>query len=238
MNNKIDRKIALDIETTGLNNSGLLYKNHKIIEIGAIEIINRKITNNKFHVYINPEREINNEAFKIHGISNKFLIDKPLFSDIYLKLIAYISNSDIIAHNANFDISFINYEIKKLNKNFKTINKFCKVIDTLEIARNIFPGKKNNLDALCNRYEINNNSRKIHSAVLDAFLVAKIYLRMTCLQKQIQLDNITSLTDFKKEFDYNLKIKLNILKATNSEKKKHKRYLKYMEKLGNCLWMN
>lgn len=238
MNNKIDRKIALDIETTGLNNSGLLYKNHKIIEIGAIEIIDRKITNNNFHVYLNPEREINNEAFKIHGISNKFLIDKPIFADIYSKFIEYISNSDIIAHNANFDISFINYEIKKLGKNFKYINTFCKVIDTLELARNIFPGKKNNLDALCNRYNINHKSRKIHSAELDALLVAKIYLRMTCLQKKLYLDNITNFFDVKKEFDYTLKTELKILKASNCEKEQHKRYLKYMEKLGNCLWMN
>ncbi|WP_343128343.1 DNA polymerase III subunit epsilon [Buchnera aphidicola (Takecallis taiwana)] len=237
MNNKIDRKIALDIETTGLNHSGVLYKNHKIIEIGAIEIINRKITNNKFHVYLNPKRDISTEAFKIHGISRFFLEKKPIFSDIYLNFMEYIANSDIIAHNSNFDISFLNYEIKTLNKIFKKINESCKIIDTLKMARNIFPGKKNSLDALCDRYQIKYKNRTLHSAVIDANLVAKIYLRMTCIQKKINLNNVNDKIEYSLEYDSSLKSKLNILRASSKEEYKHQKYLNNMENSGSCLWM-
>ncbi|WP_187306095.1 DNA polymerase III subunit epsilon [Buchnera aphidicola] len=234
----MNRKISIDIETTGMNDSGLLYKNHKIIEIGAIEIINRKITKNFFHVYLNPEREIDIEAFKVHGITKKFLINKPKFSDIYDNFIQYIKNSEIIVHNEEFDISFLNYEIKKLNNKFYTINKYCKIIDTLKIARKIFPGKKNNLDILCSRYKINTINRKLHSAIIDANLLAKLYLRMTSFQKKIKFNNFIDQDNKCNIYKNKLNNSLRVLKASDFENQKHLKYLKNMEKNNNCLWMN
>lgn len=231
-----NRKIALDIETTGLNNSGLLYTGHKIIEIGAIEIVNRKLTGNDFHVYLNPERKINAEAFKIHGISDVFLHNKPKFSEVYLNLINYIGNSDILVHNAEFDISFLNYEIKNIDPKISDIGSFCKIIDTLVMARKIFPGKKNSLDALSKRYNIKNIERKLHSAVIDAKILSKIYLRMTSIQKAINLD--ISINKNEKFFKHskNFRTPLRVLKASTFEKEQHRKYLKNMDR-NKCLWM-
>ncbi|QCI25967.1 DNA polymerase III subunit epsilon [Buchnera aphidicola] len=238
MNNILQRKIALDIETTGFNRTGLIYSGHKIIEIGAVEIINRKLTGNNFHVYLNPGREIDIQAFKIHGISSKFLKDKPKFSDVYLDFIKYIKDSIVIAHNSDFDISFLNHEIKNINYKFKSIASYCKIIDTLKIARKIFPGKKNNLDALCNRYKMNSIGRNLHSAITDANILAKIYLRMTTVQKVIDLDNLILknnnlvLQDVTENSN-----SLRILKASKIEQKEHRNYLKNIGQ-KKILWMD
>ncbi|MCW5197668.1 DNA polymerase III subunit epsilon [Buchnera aphidicola] len=234
--NIYNRQIVLDTETTGINSNGKVYLNHRIIEIGAIEIINRRITKNFFHVYLNPNRLIDKEAYKIHGISDKFLLDKPTFSDIYKNFIQYIKNSQLIIHNSKFDLSFLNYELKLLNKNIPEILNYCTVLDTLKLSRKIFPGKKNSLEALCKRYKINYH-RKLHSAILDAKLLAKVYLLMTSHQKSffsinnsndlISNDNISSISHQK-----NI-----ILYATQEENYMHLKYLKNMKKNGNCLWM-
>ena len=234
MNKK--RMVVLDIETTGLNRSGLIYKGHRIIEIGAIEIINRVMTGNNFHTYINPKRLINHEAFLIHGISNHFLSDKPFFFEIFKDFKKYIGNSNIIVHNANFDIKFLEYQIKKINRKEIKISKNNKIIDTLSIAQSLFPGKKNNLDALCNRYHISILNRKMHSALLDAQLLAEVYLRMTSFQKEIIFK---SNFDCKKKYYNELsfrKEKLIILKASKIEQEEHLNYLKRMEKSYSCLW--
>ncbi|WP_343182675.1 DNA polymerase III subunit epsilon [Buchnera aphidicola] len=232
------RKISLDIETTGLNKTGPVYLGHKIIEIGAVEIINREITKNHFHFFLNPGRLIDHEAFKIHGIKNDDLLNKPKFSDIYLNFLSYIGNSDIIVHNSKFDISFLNYEIKNLNLNYKKISDYCHVIDTLTMARKIFPGKKNNLDALCKRYKINHSDRKLHSAFLDATLLAKLYLRMTTVQKIMNfefchLKNISLIKDIDK-FNKDLVV----LKTSKLEYNTHLEYLNNMMEKSGCLWMN
>ncbi|WMC20287.1 MAG: DNA polymerase III subunit epsilon [Enterobacteriaceae bacterium PSpyr] len=199
---KIKRQIIFDTETTGLNKFGLPYLGHRIIEIGAIELINRKFTGKIFHSYIKPDRLIDAEAFSIHGISNKFLSNKKKFSDIANKFLKFINNSDLIAHNAMFDVNFINYEFSLLNKNIFKIENFCNIIDTLSIARKLFPGKNNSLNALCKRYEIDKSKRVFHSALIDAKLLAKIYLFMTGGQKSLKLNK------------YNL-FKKKILKFTN-----------------------
>ncbi|MCW5197257.1 DNA polymerase III subunit epsilon [Buchnera aphidicola] len=235
-----DRQIVLDTETTGLNNQGKIYLGHRIIEIGAVELINRKFTNNNFHVYINPNRSIQPDAFKIHGISNDFLLDKPTFGDIYKDFIKYINNSEIIIHNANFDVGFLNYELNKLNLKIKKISDICNIIDTLKIARSIFPGKKNSLDALCKRYKICIN-RKLHSAIQDAKILSKVYLRMTSMQKEIDFVSINNKNIYKIHSGHihesQRKKSLFVYKLTNSEQNRHNRYLQKMNTIHPCLWI-
>ncbi|CAL4320630.1 DNA polymerase III subunit epsilon [Buchnera aphidicola (Periphyllus testudinaceus)] len=237
MNKKFLRKIVLDTETTGINKEGVVYLNHRIIEIGAVEIINRKITKNYFHIYLNPNRLIDKEAYKIHGISNNFLLNKPNFSEIYKNFLNYIKNSELIIHNAKFDLGFINYEFQMLNKNVKNILNYCTVLDTLKLSRKIFPGRKNNLEALCKRYKLN-YQRKLHSAILDAKLLAKVYLLMTSKQQSFFFMNKENNKIFKKNKKYTNKKKICIKKATVKENLIHKKYLNFMIKNNQCLWKN
>jgi len=167
------RYIVLDTETTGLDPDD----GHKIIEIGCIEIINRKVTDNTFHKYINPLREIDIEASKVHGLTASNLSDKPLFNDIYDEFVSYISDSPLIIHNAPFDIGFLKKEFHDIERKDDFINN--EIIDSLKLARKISPGKKNTLDALCDRYSVDNSDRNFHGALLDARLLAHVYLKLT-----------------------------------------------------------
>ena len=167
------RYIVLDTETTGLDPDD----GHKIIEIGCIEILNRNITNNTFHKYINPNREIDIEASKIHGLTSSFLREKPLFEEVYSEFREYISNSPLIIHNAPFDIGFLKKEHSIISISDDFLNN--EIIDSLKLARKISPGKKNTLDALCERYSVDNSDRTLHGALLDAKLLAFVYLKMT-----------------------------------------------------------
>jgi DNA polymerase-3 subunit epsilon len=167
------RYIVLDTETTGLDPDD----GHKIIEIGCIEIVNRKVTNNTFHKYINPLREIDIEASKVHGLTASNLSDKPLFNDIYDEFVSYISDSPLIIHNAPFDMGFLKKEFNYLERINGFINN--EIIDSLKLARKISPGKKNTLDALCDRYSVDNSDRNFHGALLDARLLAHVYLKLT-----------------------------------------------------------
>ena len=167
------RYIVLDTETTGLDPDD----GHKIIEIGCIEILNRSITDNTFHKYINPNREIDIEASKIHGLTNSFLREKPLFEEVYSEFREYISNSPLIIHNAPFDIGFLKKEHSIISISDDFMNN--EIIDSLKLARKISPGKKNTLDALCERYSVDNSDRTLHGALLDAKLLAFVYLKMT-----------------------------------------------------------
>ena len=167
------RYIVLDTEKTGLDPDD----GHKIIEIGCIEIINRKVTDNTFHKYINPLREIDIEASKVHGLTASNLSDKPLFNDIYDEFVSYISSSPLIIHNAPFDMGFLKNEFSCLERKNSFINN--EIIDSLNLARKISPGKKNTLDALCDRYSVDNSDRNFHGALLDARLLAHVYLKLT-----------------------------------------------------------
>ena len=212
------RYIVLDTETTGLDPDD----GHKIIEIGCIEIINRKVTDNTFHKYINPLREIDIEASKVHGLTASNLSDKPIFHDIYEEFLEYISDSPLIIHNAPFDIGFLKKEFDYL----KTKDTFIKneIIDSLKLARKISPGKKNTLDALCDRYSVDNSDRNLHGALLDARLLAYVYLKFTIgqndfnnlsVEQGIQLDDIdTTDKDFK------------IIKASENDIILHETYFK------------
>ncbi|BBA85360.1 DNA polymerase III epsilon subunit [endosymbiont of Sipalinus gigas] len=200
------RQIALDTETTGINKFGAHYLGHKIIEIAAVEILDRKITGKKFHTYLNPRRLIDKEAYKIHNIKEDFLKDKPLFKDKIVEFIKFIKGSDLIIHNARFDVGFINNEINMLNlKKEIKIDKICTIIDSLNIARKVFPCKKNNLNDLCFRLSVNNKDRKFHSALLDANILAEVFLKLTSNQIKIDFD-----INNKNNIEYNILNKKNI----------------------------
>ncbi|ALD15203.1 DNA polymerase III subunit epsilon [Buchnera aphidicola (Aphis glycines)] len=231
-NNEKKRIIVLDTETTGINNFGKSCINHRIIEIGAIEIINRHFTGNNFHVYIQPNRPIDPEAIKIHGITNNFLLDKPLFKHIAQKFFKYIQNTQLVIHNASFDVGFINQEFSLLKNKTIDISNFCSIIDTLKIARKLFPGKKNTLDALCNRYKIKNSHRVLHGALLDSFLLGKLYLLMTSGQESMSfcnnIEHGNNYTSFSKWIK-NKKKSLKILKANVEELTLHEKYINHIK---------
>tara|TARA_Y100000389_G_C17470500_1_gene530098 strand:+ start:2547 stop:3188 length:642 start_codon:yes stop_codon:yes gene_type:complete len=212
------RYIVLDTETTGLDPDD----GHKIIEIGCVEIFNRAVTDNTFHKYINPQREIDVEASKVHGLTSSNLKDKPLFSDIYDELEKYISDSPLIIHNAPFDMGFLRKEYSCLKNKVNFINN--KVIDSLKLARKISPGKRNTLDSLCERYFIDNSDRTLHGALLDARLLAFVYLKMTIGQNNF--DNLTSeqnkkIMNTKHETD-----NYKIISANNEDIELHENYFK------------
>lgn len=169
------RQIVLDTETTGLDPK----QGHRVIEIGAVELMNRRVTGKTFHCYINPEREVEADALSVHNISNEFLKDKPLFAAISTEFFEFIQGDELIIHNAPFDLGFLDFEMKRVDSKFKAIKEHCAIIDTLVLARKLHPGLKNNLDALCKRYEINNTHREWHGALLDAEILARVYLAMT-----------------------------------------------------------
>lgn len=170
------RQVVLDTETTGLDPQ----LGHRIIEIGCVELVNRKLTGNVFHQYINPEREIDQGAIEVHGITNESLVDKPKFQDVAEDFLEYVKGAELIIHNAPFDVGFINHEFKQL-KGFSggVIESYCAVIDTLKMARKMHPGQKNDLDSLCRRYSVDNTQRTLHGALLDAEILADVYLLMT-----------------------------------------------------------
>ncbi|EGY27983.1 exonuclease [Candidatus Regiella insecticola 5.15] len=154
MNTATRRQIVLDTETTGLNKVGAHYQGHRVIEIGAVEMVNRRLTGNHFHVYLKPDRLVDPEAYAIHGISDEFLADKPTFADTAKTFLDFIRGADLIIHNAAFDIGFLDYEFRLLEQNSAKIETFCTITDSLLLARQLFPGKRNNLNALCDRYHI------------------------------------------------------------------------------------
>ena len=178
-----ERQIVLDTETTGLEVS----QGHRIIEIGCVELKNRRVTENSFQHFLNPERDIDAKAQEIHGISRESLANKPRFADIAASLIEYVRGAELIIHNAEFDVGFVNAELKKAGRT-ERIEKLCSVTDTVQLARKLHPGQKNNLNALCVRYNVNNSHRELHGALLDARLLADVYLAMTGGQSALTLE--------------------------------------------------
>ena len=182
------RQIVLDTETTGLDpGSG-----HRIIEIGCIEIANRRITDRRYHQYINPEREIDAGALEVHGLTTEFLATKPKFADVVEELLDFVRGSELIIHNAPFDTAFLDRELKLFDSTSGSIADHCRIFDTLTLARELHPGQRNSLDALCRRYEVDNAHRELHGALLDAELLADVYLAMTGGQVDLQLTAATS----------------------------------------------
>lgn len=177
------RQVVLDTETTGLEVS----QGHKIIEIGCVELVNRRLTGRHYHQYINPQREIDEGALQVHGISNEFLEDKPTFDRIADAFLEFVGESELVIHNAPFDLEFLNAELAALATPVPALQKSCRVLDTLVMARQKHPGQRNSLDALCRRYEVDNSRRELHGALLDAEILADVYLIMTGGQVGLQL---------------------------------------------------
>ncbi len=221
------RQVVLDTETTGLE----VEKGHRIIEIGCIEIINRRRTDRSFHVYLNPERDIDEAAEEVHGISRQMLADKPGFADVLEQLMDFIGGAELIIHNADFDIGFIDREIR-LAGGQTPVAECCQVVDTLALARQLHPGQRNSLDALCKRYQVDNSSRNLHGALLDAQLLADVYLAMTGGQVDMSLDDAppaqaglqTVATRVDREG-----LSLAVRRPTAAELDAHERYLDLLE---------
>lgn len=244
MNTDITRQIVLDTETTGMNRQGIHYEGHRIIEIGAVELINRRLSGRRFHVYLKPDRLINPEVFNIHGISDEFLADKPTFAEVADEFLTFIKNSELVIHNASFDIGFIDYEFAMLNLTIGKIVSFCTVIDSLQLARKMFPGKRNNLDALCERYLIDNSKRTLHGALLDAEILADVFLLMTSGQTKMpfvmdtvsdELHAVNETTQIQRV--QRIQSPLKVIYANEEEIQAHESRLDLVQKQsGSCLW--
>lgn len=241
MSTAITRQIVLDTETTGMNQLGAHYEGHKIIEIGAVEVVNRRLTGNNFHVYLKPDRLIDPEAFGVHGIADEFLLDKPTFADVADEFLDYIRGAELVIHNASFDIGFMDYEFSKLNRGIPKTDTFCKVTDSLALARRMFPGKRNSLDALCSRYEIDNSKRTLHGALLDAQILADVYLTMTGGQTSIKFamegETQQQVGDTGIQRVARANGALRVVYATDEELVAHESRLDLVQKKGgSCLW--
>ncbi|QGU33708.1 DNA polymerase III subunit epsilon [Thermochromatium tepidum] len=235
------RQIVLDTETTGLDPR----EGHRIIEIGGVELIDRRPSGHNFHEYINPERQIDAEAETVHGISNALLADKPRFADIAERLIEYLRGAELIIHNAAFDVGFLDYEFSLWRgSEAPQIADLCTLTDTLTLARRLHPGQRNGLDALCKRYGIDNSHRTLHGALLDAQILADVYLAMTGGQVALYLDGEGGerIGDDKRGV-YRGRVdverpRLRVVRATPSELEAHQTRLKEIQKAsGSCVWL-
>lgn len=223
------RQVFLDTETTGFE----FKDGHRIIEFGAVEMINRKLTGNDLHMYFKPDKSVDEGAFKVHGLSNDFLSDKPLFETQLDTIMEYLQGAEVIIHNAAFDIPFLNYEINRIRNNqWGDINQHISVVDSLLMAREIHPGQRNSLDALCKRYGINNKHRVFHGALLDSQILADVYLAMTGGQISLELDHLNDTTinlNTDDDLGINSKKDLPIILASQLSLENHQDYLKIIE---------
>jgi len=228
------RQIILDTETTGLEPSD----GHRIIEVGCVELIDRRPSNNHFHQYINPQRDIEDGALEVHGISSEFLQDKPVFADIVDDLLEFVDGAELIIHNAPFDIGFLDWELSLLDREDR-MSDHVSVLDTLELARDLHPGQRNSLDALCKRYDVDNSSRKLHGALLDAEILADVYLIMTGGQTDLGLSFQADEPVDHEAGDLALDERpaLLVLTASPQEIAAHEARVQAIhEKSGHCLW--
>ena len=221
------RQVVLDTETTGIG------EGHRIIEIGCVELIERKLTGRHFHVYINPERDIDEEAAEVHGITNEWLIEQgaPVFADVAEQFRQFIDGSELVIHNAAFDVGMMDAEFQRLR--LPLTDTFCGILDTLKLARDLHPGARNNLDALCKRYGIDNSHRELHGALLDAEILADVYLMMTGGQTDLALsDDSEASQDGLIQFDFanDSDMPLPVIVASVNELEKHEAMLDTLDK--------
>jgi DNA polymerase III subunit epsilon len=227
----MQRQIILDTETTGIGHDN----GHRIIEIGCLELIDRKLTGEQFHVYLNPDRAIDPGAARVHGIKNSFLTDKPRFPDILEDFIVFVDDAELIIHNAPFDMGFLNAELKRA-KYKKTLESHCRVLDTLVLAKKKHPGQRNNLDALCKRYDVVNGHRKLHGALLDSELLALVYLAMTGGQTSLFGEQDANVKNNPSQSDKparRLKSNSPVYPATAEELAVHALFIKKLSKSGS-----
>ena len=231
------RQIIVDTETTGLEPE----QGHRIIEIGCVEMLNRRPTGKTFHRYLKPDRAVDPGALQVHGITNEFLLNQPRFEEVASELLEFISDAELIIHNAPFDIAFLDAELKRLPGPLRRVADLCKVLDTLALARKLHPGQRNNLDALCKRYSVDNSNREFHGALLDARILLDVYLAMTGGQGAFSLGD-ASESDAVVTQDVSRAIRpvgeLLIIKANANELESHERTLVALDKISNgkTLW--
>lgn len=239
------RQIVLDTETTGLDSA----EGHRIIEIGCVELINRRLTGNNYHQYVNPEREIDEGALDIHGITKESLADKPRFRDVIPDFLEYVKGAQLVIHNAPFDVGFLNYEFSLLNDSGVVggagavrIEDHCTVEDTLQLARKLHPGQKNDLDSLCKRYSIDNSQRTFHGALLDAEILADVYLAMTGGQSGLFEDHAGHTQGGAAQVEIRRidpdRPRLPVIHASVEELQAHAAWLEDLDKAteGHCIW--
>lgn len=223
------RQVVLDTETTGIE----YREGHRIIEIGCVEMIDRKLTGNTFHVYVNPQREVEEEAISVHGITNEFLADKPLFKDVCQDFIDFISGAQLVIHNAPFDVGFMDHEFNLCKSKTKNTRDICTVLDTLVLAKEMRPGQKNNLDALCKVYGVDNTQRTYHGALLDSEILAEVYLYMTGGQTAMNWASESEQASGSQKNQVKKVVKsapLKVIKASADELSIHEAYLDKLEK--------
>ena len=231
------RQVVLDTETTGLEPE----QGHRIIEIGCVELVNRRKTGRKFHRYLRPDRLIDRAAQHVHGITDEFLAQQPKFADVVDELIEFVNGAELVIHNAAFDIAFLDHELKRLPGPARCMGDFCTVIDTLPLARQMHPGQRNSLDALCKRYEVDNSHRELHGALLDAQILLDVYLAMTGGQTALVLGEVTEIhvsVSHEPAAAARPRGVLRVVRASDDELVAHERMLGLIDKAsgGKTLW--
>ena len=228
------RQIILDTETTGLDPA----LGHRVLEIAGVEVVNRRLTGNNFHRYINPGRDSEDGALQIHGLTTEFLADKPRFGDIVSEFLDYVSGAELVIHNAAFDVAFLDYELRLLDRG--PIAEHCpRVVDSLQLARDMHPGKRNGLDALCERYQVDHSARTMHDALLDAKLLAEVYLAMTRGQESLAMEIAAEAPGASATAEAALlRMELLVVYASEDELAAHARILSDIDEAcgGACLW--
>lgn len=231
------RQIVLDTETTGLEPE----QGHRIIEIGCVEMVNRRLSGRHFHQYVRPDRQIDPAAFAVHGISDESLVDKPLFVDVAEAFLAFVEGAELIIHNAPFDVGFLNHELARVGGSQSPLETYCSVLDTLALARDLHPGQRNSLDALCKRYGVDNSGRDLHGALLDAEILAEVYLAMTGGQATLDLSAAAPAASRGAHgggADASARGPLRVIRADPQEQDAHRERLRAIDEAsgGACVW--
>jgi DNA polymerase-3 subunit epsilon len=231
------RQVVLDTETTGLEPE----QGHRVIEIGCVELVNRRKTGRKFHRYLRPDRLIDRAAQHVHGITDEFLAQQPRFADVVDELLEFVNGAELVIHNAAFDIAFLDAELKRLPGPVRRMGELCSVIDTLPLARQMHPGQRNSLDALCKRYSVDNSHRELHGALLDAQILLDVYLAMTGGQTALVLGEVTELhvsVAYEPAAAARPRGVLRVVRASNDELAAHERILQVIDKMsgGKTVW--
>ena len=233
------RQVVLDTETTGLEPE----QGHRIIEIGGVEMVNRRLTDRRLHHYLQPDREIDDGALEVHGITREFLLDKPRFAEVHEDVLAFVAGAEVIIHNAPFDVAFLDSELARLGDPDLRIGNHCRILDSLALARQLHPGQRNSLDALCRRYGIDSSARQLHGALLDAEILADVYLAMTGGQAVLALGGAGRTAAAAASSRAGPRLRrtgsIPVLRASPEELEAHARQLALIEEKsgGQCLWL-
>ena len=233
------RQVVLDTETTGLDPD----VGHRIIEIGGVELINRRLTDRRLHHYLQPDREIDEGALEVHGITREFLLDKPRFAEVHTEILSFVSGAEVVIHNAPFDVAFLDHEFARLGDPSVRLENFCRVLDSLALARQLHPGQRNSLDALCKRYGIDSSARQLHGALLDAEILADVYLAMTGGQAVLELgedDGMSTVAGAPRDVPRRTRVgSIRVLRAGPTENEAHLHQLAHIDEKsgGRCAWL-